>query len=107
MLTIEQIIIMRKTMMVKMKRMENLKRQLHKNIENNGFKEFFSIMTDMVSDHDMEKLICDKSFTKSNDENEDDYPKSNGEAVAGPDEEASHFLADCFLSEKLKSFSLQ
>ena len=49
-------------------------------------------MTDMVSDHDMEKFICDKSFTKSNDENEDDYPKSNGEAVAGPDEEASHIL---------------
>jgi hypothetical protein len=49
-------------------------------------------MTDMVSDHDMEKLICDKSFIKFNDENEDDYPKSNGEAVAGPDEEASHIF---------------
>ena len=49
-------------------------------------------MTDMVSDHDMEKPICDYSFSKSNDENEVDYPKSYGEAVAGPDEEASHFL---------------
>ena len=49
-------------------------------------------MTDMVSDHDMEKLICDKSFIKFNDENEDDYPKSNGEAVAGPDEESFYIL---------------
>jgi hypothetical protein len=29
--------------------------------ENNGFKEFFITMTDMVSDHVMKEPICDYS----------------------------------------------
>ena len=49
-----------------------------KNEENNGFKEFFITMTEMVSDHDIEKPICDYSYIKSNDENEVDCPGSNG-----------------------------
>ena len=59
--------------------------------ENNGFKEVFITMTDMVSDHDIETPICDYSYKKSNDENEVDCPEFNVEAVAGPDKEASHF----------------